>query len=49
MIIKDVLSQGADTPDEAYGAGSFGIKTVTIPTDWKVPDGIVTPPDVEVN
>ena len=49
VVIKDVLSQGADTPDEAYGAGSFGIRTVTVPTDWKVPDGIVTPPDVEVN
>ena len=50
VIIKDILSQGADTPDDAYGAGSFGgIQTVTVPTDWKVPDGIVTPPDVEVN
>lgn len=49
VVIKDVLSQGADTPDEAYGVGSFGIKTVTIPTDWKIPDGITTPPDVEVN
>ena len=50
VIIKDISSQGADTPDDAYGAGSFGgIQTVTVPTDWKVPDGIVTPPDVEVN
>ena len=40
VIIKDISSQGADTSDDAYGAGSFGgIQT----------DGIVTPPDVEVN
>lgn len=46
--ISRIKSLGAETPDEAYQSDATLIKAVTIPTDWNTPEGVVTPPEVDI-
>lgn len=46
VVVTDVFSPGASTPEEAYHDKAMLIGAVTIPTDWKASG--VTPPDVTI-
>lgn len=46
--ISRIKSLGAETPDEAYQSDATLIKAVTIPTEWNTPEGVVTPPEVDI-
>lgn len=48
VVISAINSSGTDRPDDAYTDGDIKLVTVSIPTDWDVPDG-VTPPEVDVH
>lgn len=47
VVITSVDAAGSPTPDDAYHGSATQIGSVTLPTDWKTPDG-VTPPTVEI-
>lgn len=47
--ITRIKSLGAATPDEAYESDATLIKAVTIPTEWKKPDGMSEPPGVDIH
>lgn len=46
--ISRIRSLGAETPDEAYNGDATLIKAVTIPTEWKTPEGMDKPPVVDI-
>lgn len=48
VVISNIKSLGAETADEAYMSDATLLKSVTIPTDWKTPEG-VTPPEVDIH
>lgn len=48
VVIGNVKSLGAATPEEAYMSDATLLKSVTIPTEWKTPEG-VSAPEIEVN
>lgn len=48
VVISNIKSLGAETADEAYMSDATLLKSVTIPTDWKTPEG-VTPPEIEIH
>lgn len=46
VVVTEVFSPGASTPEEAYHDKAMLIGSVTIPTDWKA-SGVI-PPDVTI-
>ena len=46
VVVTEVFTPGASTPEEAYHDKAMLIGSVTIPTDWK--SSGVTPPDVTI-
>lgn len=46
VVVTEIFTPGASTPEEAYHDKAMLIGSVTIPTDWK--SSGVTPPDVTI-